>query len=176
VVIAVAGVPLVGTQGCATVLVPTAVPGLLRLALPITVLAPPTVAPTAGIPVVALVPVAGVLPAAVVPVLVVVIVVPGMLLPHGPATVLMVDPTVLFGAPGRAPTGFEVAGTPPAVAGAATGVWLGVVVVVWLGVVVVVWLGVWPGIVFCAGVIPVAGTPPIPVAAPGTTPVAAGTP
>jgi hypothetical protein len=127
----VAGVPLVGTQGCVTVLVPTAVPGLLRLVLPITVLAPPTVPPTAGIPVVALVPVAGVPPAAVVPAPLVVVVVPGTVPgPHGPATVLMVEPTVLFGAPGRAPTWLEVtAGTPPAVAGALTAFWLGVVVV-----------------------------------------------
>jgi hypothetical protein len=122
-----------GTQGWATVLVVTTAPGLLRLVLPITELAPPTVAPTAGMPVAGLAaPAVEVVPAAVAPALVVVVVVPGV---HGPATVLMVDPTVLFVVLGMVPTGLDVAGTPPAVAGAATtGFWLGVVVVVWLGV------------------------------------------
>ena len=92
----------------------TAAPELATLVFPITELAPPTVAPTAGIPVVALAPVAGVVPA---------VAAPGRVpVPHGPATVLMVDPTLLFGAPGRTPTGLEVmAGTAPALAGAEDG-------------------------------------------------------
>jgi hypothetical protein len=133
----VAGMPLPGTQGWATVLVVTAVPGLLRLVLPITLLAPPTVAPTAGIPVAGLVA-----PALAVVVAALVFVEPGRA-PHGPATVLTVDGTLLLVAGGRAPTGLEVTGgTPPAVAGAVTVFWLGVVVGFWLGVVVVFWLGV----------------------------------
>lgn len=132
------GMPLPGTQGWATVLVVTAAPGLLTFVLPITVLAPPTVAPTAGMPVAGLVTPA----VEVVPVAALLAVVPGRA-PQGAATVLMVDPMVLLGAPGRAPTGLEVtAGAPPAAPGAATVFWLGVVVVFWLGVVVVLWLGV----------------------------------
>jgi hypothetical protein len=117
----VAGMPLPGTQGWATVLVVTAVPGLLRLVLPITLLAPPTVAPTAGMPVAGLVTPA-------VEVVAVVVAVPGRA-PHGPATVLMVDAVLLLVAGGRTPTGLEVtAGVPPALPGAATVFWLGVVV------------------------------------------------
>jgi hypothetical protein len=123
------GAPAPGKHGWATVVVPTAGPGVLRLVLPTTVAVPgealPTVAPTAGMPVVAPVPVAVVPVAAA----------PGL---HGPETVLIVDPIVLLGAPGSAPTGLlVVAGTPPA-AGVVTGFWLGVVVVFWLGVTVVV--------------------------------------
>jgi hypothetical protein len=136
----VAGTPLPGTQGWATVLVVTAGAGLLRFVLPITVVAPPTVAPTAGMPVAGLVaPAVAVVPVAVAAL---VVVVPGRA-PHGPATVLMVDGMLLLVAGGRAPTGLEVtAGTPPAVAGAVTVFWLGVVVGFWLGVAVVFWLGV----------------------------------
>jgi hypothetical protein len=159
-----AGMPFPGTQGWATVVVVTGTPELVTLVFPITV-APPTVAPTAAIPVVALAPVAGVAPA---------VAVPGRVPdPQGPATVLMVDPTLLFGAPGRTPTGLEVStGIPLAAPGAPIGFWLGVMVVfwlgvvvaLWLGVVVVVWLGVRPGIVACADGIPAAGTPPTPLA------------
>jgi hypothetical protein len=115
--IRVAGAPNV--QGCATVGVPAAGPGPLRLVFPITVdvlVAPPTVAPTAGMPVVETL--VAVEPPGVVAAVVLsgagTVETPGL---QGPATVLMVVPTLLLTVFGNAPTTFcGVLGKEPLVA------------------------------------------------------------